>query len=141
MSRENVEAFRAMIENFGPSESDWQATLDEFGGLLDPEIEWDVTAAPMPGLAGIYRGREGVRQFWEEWLGAWETLRFDYELIDAGDRVVQLVRDQRMRGRSTGIEVSADNYANVATFSDGLMVHWKLYMSHEEALEAVGLRE
>jgi hypothetical protein len=42
MSRENVETFRAMIEDFGtsPSESDWQATLAEFGGLLDPEIEW-----------------------------------------------------------------------------------------------------
>jgi ketosteroid isomerase-like protein len=143
MSRENVEGWRAAIEEFraGTGESDWEATLARTVGGMDPEIEWDVTAAPMPGLAGIYRGREAVRGFWREWLGAWESLPFDYELIDAGDRVVQLVFDQRLRGRSTGIEVSAGNYANVATFRDGLMVHYKLYMSHEEALEAAGLRE
>jgi len=45
-----------------------------------------------------------------------------------------------MRGRSTGIEVSA-KLPNMATFRDGLMIQWKLYMSHEEALEAVGLSE
>jgi ketosteroid isomerase-like protein len=143
MSRENVEAWRVLIEDFRAraGESDWEASLPGLVEFLDPEVEWDVTAAPMPGLGEVYRGREGVARFWREWLGAWETLRFDYELIDAGDRVVQLVLDQRMRGRSTGIEVSADNYANVATFRNGLMVHYKLYMSHEEALEAVGLRE
>src|SRR4029453_350379 len=142
MSRENVGRWRTAIEALrAASESDWEATLAAFAEYLDPEIEWDATAAPAPGLAGIYRGREGVRRFWEEGPGAWETLRWDYELIDAGDRAVQLIRDQRMRGRSTGIEVSVDQYANVASFRDGLMVRWKLYMSHAEALEAVGLRE
>jgi hypothetical protein len=142
MSQENVEALRTAIEDFRTaSESDWQASLAGFARLLDPEIEWDATASPQPDSSGVYRGPEGVARFWQEWLGAWETLRWDYELIDAGDRVVQLIRDQRMRGRSTGIEVSVGNYANVATFKDGRMVHWKLYMSHEEALEAVGPRE
>ena len=88
----------------------------------------------------VYRGIEAVRQFWREWLAAWETVEFEYELVDAGDRVVALL-DQRMRGRSTGIEVSLGKYAQVATFRDGLMVHWKLYPSQSEALEAVGLSE
>ena len=57
-----------------------------------------------PDIGGVYRGIEGVRQFWREWLAAWETVQFEYELMDAGDRVVALI-DQRMRGRSTGIEV------------------------------------
>jgi len=46
-----------------------------------------------------------------------------------------------MRGRSSGIEVPMGKYAQVATFRDGLMVHWKLYTSQSEALEAVGLSE
>jgi hypothetical protein len=29
-------------------------------------------------------------------------------------------------------------YAHIYTFRDGLIVHWKLYMSQPEALEAVG---
>ena len=73
-------------------------------------------------------------------VSAWETLQFEYELVDAGERVVLLL-DQRMRGRSTGIDVPMGNYAHVATFRNGLVVHWKFYASQSEALEAVGLSE
>jgi hypothetical protein len=54
--------------------------------------------------------------------------------------VVWLI-DLRMRGRSTGIEVSLGKHAFVTTFRDGLMVHSKLYMDQAEALEAAGLSE
>ncbi len=69
-----------------------------------------------------------------------ETLEFEYHLVDAGDRVVMLL-EQRMRGRSTGIEVSLGKYAQVATFRDGLIFRWKLYLSQAEALKPAGLRE
>ena len=91
----------------------------------------------MPDISGVYRGIEAVRQWWREWYGAWETLQFEYELVDAGDRVVILV-DMRMRGRSTSIEVPFGKFAWVNTFRDGLIVHVKLYMSQSEALEALG---
>jgi hypothetical protein len=81
-----------------------------------------------------------ARRFWEEWFSAWETVRFDYELIDAGQRVVMLV-DVQMRGRSTGIEMPLEEFAWVCTFRDGLIVHAKLYMSQAKALEAAGLPE
>jgi hypothetical protein len=90
--------------------------------------------------AAVYRGVEGVQRYWREWLAAWETVQFEYELVDAGDRVVALV-DQRMRGRSTGIEVSLGKYAHLYTFRNGLIVHWKAYRSQSDALEAAGLRE
>ncbi|TMM19998.1 MAG: hypothetical protein E6F96_01560 [Actinobacteria bacterium] len=47
--------------------------------------------------------------------------------------------DQRMRGRSSGIEVTLGKYAHVYTFKDGLIVHWKLYVSQSDALRAAGL--
>jgi hypothetical protein len=53
--------------------------------------------------------------------------------------VVALFDHQRMRGRSTGIEVPVPKYATVMTLRDGVLVHWKLYMSQSEALEAAGL--
>ena len=77
--------------------------------------------------------------FWREWLGAWQTMQFDYELVDAGDCVVVLLRS-RMRGRSSGIDVPFGESAFVTTFRDGLMLHNKLYASQSQALEAVGMR-
>jgi hypothetical protein len=52
-----------------------------------------------------------------------------------------MLLEHRMRGRSSGIEVPLGEVGQVATFRDGLMVHWKLYLAHAEALEAVGLPE
>ena len=121
-------------------EFDQEAAISKMAELWDPEIELDASETPVLGLSGVYRGIEAVRQFWREWFAAWDTLQFEYELVDAGDRVVMLL-DLRMRGRSTGIEVPFGKLAWVATFRDGLVVHQKLYMSHSEALEAAGLSE
>ena len=132
MSQENVERLRAGAENFLAGRSDFGVEL------LDPNVKWDALEGDILDISDIYHGPEAVRQYWRDWLGAWETVQFEYELIDAGDRVVMLI-DQRMRGRSTGIEVPFGKYAQVATFRDGLMVHWKLYLSQSDALKAVGL--
>jgi hypothetical protein len=142
MSRENVERWRAQIEviRAGTSEIDREAMLTKISELWDPEIEWDTSDANALDISGVYRGREGARQWHRNWFAAWETLQFEYELVDAGERVVWLL-NLRMRGRSTGIEVPLGKHAWVATFKDGLIVHQKLYMSQSEALEAVGLSE
>jgi len=132
MSQANVELLREVFEVFLAGKS-------QFGlELADPEIEWDSSELPVPDISGVYRGKEAVREFWRQWLAAWDTVQFEYELVDAGDRVVALI-DQRMRGRSTGIEVPFGKYAHVYTFKDGLIVHLKLFMSQSKALESVGL--
>jgi ketosteroid isomerase-like protein len=142
MSQENVERYRANLEEFraASSGSNWEPWLTSLSEVLDPEIEWDASDSPVPDIGGVYRGREAVVQWWREWLAAWQTVEFEYELVDVGDRVVLLL-DQRMRGRSTGIEVSLGKYAHVGTFKDGRLVHWKAYASQSEALEAAGLSE
>ena len=134
MSQENVERLREAFENFLAGKSEWGAEL------LDPNVEWDGTNALIFDIDRVYHGQEGVRQYWREWLAAWETMQFEYELVDAGDRVVQLF-DMRMRGRSTHIEIPFGNIAWIYTYRDGRVIHQKLYMSHSEALEAVGLSE
>ena len=134
MSQENVERIRATFEDFLAGRRDFGA------GLLHPDVEWDSSDFEMPDISGVYHGIESVRQFWRQWLAAWETVQFGYQLVDAEDSVVALI-DQRMIGRSTGIEVPFGKYAQVYTFRDGLIVHWKAFMSQAEALEAVGLSE
>jgi ketosteroid isomerase-like protein len=133
MSLENVERLRSAFEGFLKREPGWGSD-----GLLDPEVVWDSTDTQIFDLDRVYHGPEGVRDFWREWLNAWETVDFEYELVDAGDSVVALI-DQRMRGRSTGLEVPMGKYAQVWTFRDGLVIHFKLYETQSEALEAVGL--
>jgi ketosteroid isomerase-like protein len=134
MSQENVDRLRAVFEDF-------IAGRRNFGeGLLDVDVEWDASGFDILDIGGVYRGPDAVREFWRDWLSAWETVQFEYELLDAGDRVVALI-DQRMRGRATGIEVPFGEYAQVYTFRDGLVVHWKFFTSQSEALKAVGLEE
>jgi ketosteroid isomerase-like protein len=138
-----VELSRAFLDELaraGQQGLDPEATVSKMAEFWDPEVESDASESEVPGLSGIYRGIEAVRQFWRDWYDAWETLHFEYELVDAGDRVVMLV-DLRMRGRATGIPVSFGKHAWVNTFRDGLIVHGKLYMSQSEALEAAGLKE
>jgi ketosteroid isomerase-like protein len=143
MSQENVEIWRANIEgqlaelSAGTSP---EATISKMTEIWDPEMELDASESGVPGLNGVYRGTDAVRQFWREWFSAWQTLRFEYELVDARERVVMLL-DLRMRGRATGIEVPFGKFAWVSTFKDGLIVHIKLYMSPSEALEAAGISE
>jgi ketosteroid isomerase-like protein len=117
-----------------------EETISTMAEIWDPRVELDATDADALDLNGVYRGADEARQFWQEWFSAWETLSFDYELVDAGECVVMLV-DMRMRGRSTGIEVPFGKFAWVSRFRDGLLVHAKLYMSQSEALGASGLPE
>ena len=140
MSQKNVDLWRHTLEDFleGSAKSDWEGWLARTEAMLDPAIEWDASRAMAPDLRGIYRGKREVMEWWRRWLDAWETVEFEYEMVDAGDQVVLLL-DQRMRGRSTEIEVPMGRYAHIATFRDGLITHWAFYPSHEKALEAAGL--
>jgi SnoaL-like domain len=143
MSRENVEIWRKSLESqlaalsAGASPED---TVSQMAEIWDPGIELDATEAPVLDLNQVYRGADAVRDFWREWFSAWETLQYDYELIDAGERVVMLL-DLKMRGRATGIELPFGKFAWVSTFKNGLAVHVKLYMSQAAALEAAGVSE
>lgn len=136
MSQANVERLRIAFDDFFAGESNFGTDL------LDSSVEWDASelALVIPDFSGMYRGIEGVTRFWQEWLAAWKTVQAEYKLVDAGDSVVALI-DQRMRGRFTDIEVPFGQYAQVYTFKDGLVVHWKAYLRQSEALEAVGLSE
>ena len=130
------------MEDFiaGKTEFDADGALTRMAGeeYRHPDIELDVSEAVVPEMRGVFRGKEAIRRWWGEWLGAWETVEVEYELVDAGNRVVALI-DQRMRGRSTGIEVSRGKYAQVCSYRDGLVVHWRFYADQAEALEALGL--
>jgi ketosteroid isomerase-like protein len=138
MSQENVEIVRTLAEGFQRRQH------EQAFELYDPEIEWDSSrmAERQPDNAGVYRGHDGVRAFWRDWLSAWSDLHFEIQdLLDAGDEVVLLVREQRQWGRRSGIATDVPPYGMVFTLRDGKVIRVRAYPDQEAALEAAGLSE
>jgi len=137
MSQENVEVVRNLAEAF--QLRDHERAFD----FYDPEIEWNASHMPtFGGVEGVYRGHEGVRAYWREWLSAWSDLYFEIEDVrGAGDDVVLLVRNQRQWGRYSGIETEVGPYGMVFTFRSGKVVRCCFHPDQRSALEAAGLSE
>ena len=135
MSTENVEVVRRAFE--AATRRDAATVL----ALYDPDVEID-PRGPLARLIGsdIYRGVDGVRRFYRAYNEAWGEINYQVEeLIDAGDEVVSVVKN-RLRGRSSGVEVERDIPA-VWTVREGKIVRVAFYATREDALEAAGLTD
>jgi ketosteroid isomerase-like protein len=102
---------------------------------IDPDAEFDLSESRAT-YRGIYRGHEEIRRQWQSLQEAWaETdLRPD-EPVVVGDKVVVTVRISA-QGRTSGVRLDGTG-ANVFTFRDGRIVHFKLFQTKAEALAAV----
>ena len=141
MSKENVELIRALIP---PPETDMAALLrdDELfeqtaGALetiIDPEVE--SLANWMGGTR--YVGVEGFRQLWLDWLEPWTSYHTEVEeLIDAGDRVLALIRDHGQRTDTDAeVELTASSVWEVR---DGRIVRVAFYTDRDDAFAAAGV--
>ena len=137
MSEENVAIVRELFALFAKREH------ERAFEYYDREVEFDATAfgEVLPELARMYHGHEGVRTYWRQWLSAWSDLTFELEdVVDSGDEVVALIRNQRMWGRHSGIEIEMPPYSIVFTFRDGKVVRWRSFPDQESGLEAVGVK-
>ena len=138
-----MQLVRRLLEMFAKREHE---AVFEF---YDPEIEWIASASPfaegaggLDDLVGEYHGYDGVRTYWRRWLQAWSDLEFEVEdIIDAGDEVVALIRDQRQWGRHSGITVEIPPYGLVFTIRDGKVVRWRSFNDQKSALKAAGLEQ
>jgi hypothetical protein len=111
------------------------ATIAAAGGVLDPGLE---SAAFWLGGGRSYRGVEGFRRMWLDWLEPWATYHARVEAIfEEDDRVVVLIRD---RGRHPGSEIEVELLAgSVWTVRAGKITRVELYANREELFEASGL--
>src|SRR5437588_337957 len=76
MSQENVERYRRGIDAWN------RGALDEW---LEETVTpgWELTTGgAFPGLAPIYRGREGARALWDALKGPWENQGLHVESSD-----------------------------------------------------------
>ncbi|MFL5535595.1 MAG: nuclear transport factor 2 family protein, partial [Gemmatimonadales bacterium] len=138
MSRENVELVRRLYAELASEgstqEFEQRMSDDALGCFLDPEIEW-VPVTDSLLAVDSYRGFDGVRRFWGEFLSAWEryrveTLRFD----DTGDQVAVVVH---IVGRTHELEVDETRSA-LLTIRDGLVVRVQSFADPDDARQAAG---
>ena len=134
MSQENVATVMSAYDAVQ------QKNYDSGFDLLDQNILWDMSGLGMPDLAKVYRGHDGIREFWTGWLAAWETIEFNTLTVeDRADHVIVEVQ-QRNRGRASGVTVDF-HYFQTFTVRNGKITASFMAETRAKALEAVGLEE
>jgi len=134
MSQENVEIVREIYHAVARRDA-----ASAFAVYAD-DIVWEVSARRAIVMDRAYHGHEGVRRFWRDALVAFGEVDLDVEeLIDAGDRVVALIREREI-GRSSGVPVEA-SHAAIWTLAEGKVVRMQVFDDRDQAFKAVGLEE
>lgn len=133
MPQENVEIVRRMLEAWHRDD------LDTWLSILDPAMEWHTAERMVEGSESVYRGIEGMRELWI----AYRTELKDFQVVtqelrDLEDGRVLLLGQVRWRGAASGIEISSPT-GLVLSVRGGKVIRSMDYLSHQEALDAVGL--
>ncbi|HMC06638.1 MAG TPA: nuclear transport factor 2 family protein [Solirubrobacterales bacterium] len=132
MSRENVEAVRAIYAEWG------RGNFRTGSELYDEHV----VLVLRPGFAdpGVYLGREEIRAYMRGFLVGWaEAAIAGEEFLDAGDTVLVAVH-QHATGSGSGAPVEM-RYWQAWTFRGGAVIRIESIKERSEALEAAGLRE
>jgi hypothetical protein len=135
-----------LVRSLLPPEGDLVEILGQPGppaaGLAfdaaDPALEC-VFVGPA-GVEASYRGVGGFLDGWRDWLLPYRSYEWRLErLIEAGDRVVTLIRVRAVTARD---EVELEHAPGaVWTVRDGKVVRVEFYLDPEEALRAAGVAE
>jgi ketosteroid isomerase-like protein len=132
ISEQNVDLVRRMHEAYlGPEPERALA-------FLDPDVVYDARERPDGKL---WRGHDGVRRAMTEWGEVWDEWEIATEgYLEAGsDKVLTLWRE-RGRGKGSGVSLEQSG-ANLVTVGGGRIVHIRMYVNRQEALEAAGMEE
>jgi ketosteroid isomerase-like protein len=89
-------------------------------------------------MGEVYRGVDGVREYFRGFFGAMDETGADVEeWIDGGDDVIAVMHTWG-RGRKSGAPVEAHQF-HVWTVRDGKLARLRVYTHRAEAPRAVGL--
>lgn len=128
----NVDLVRSLFEAF--SERDLAAVLE----IMDSEVEFLPVTANLTTGGMPYRGHEGMATYFDDVARLWQELRvYPEEFREVGDSVVAL---GRISARGGGMIIDRPT-GWVWRFRAGKIVYGRIYASHAEALDAVGLRK
>ena len=124
-----MEVVRGVIDGWVRGDS---ATLD----LIAENVTYVAPSAMLGG--GIYRGHEGVLQWFVDWRREWTDYVMEVESYeDLGDQVLTIERNRAM-GKRSGVAVDMRT-TSLWTLRDGKVTRWEGFPSEEEARKAAGL--
>ena len=134
MSPENVEVVRESFAAFN------RGDLDAALHWMHPKIEWQTHEA-FPDAA-TYHGRHEVREFWENWRGAFRGFQLHLEAcVPAGERHVLATFRVSGHGAGSGVGVASPAVFQVGDIQEGQVIWVGMFATDREALDAARLRE
>jgi ketosteroid isomerase-like protein len=134
MSQENVEIVRQAVEAFNREDA------DAFVALAGLNVEWE-DAIFWSGVTRTYRGRQELREWFNQVLEPWESLHVEVEEItEAANDGVFYCLFLTGRGKGSGVDTELRVWA-VNWFADGKVSRRRVFRERDEALEAAGLSE
>jgi ketosteroid isomerase-like protein len=144
MSRENVDAVRSMLEpftgiNLAEIDLGAEAIRETVERDYAPDVELRTLASGIgTGVDALYRGRDGLIRYLQEWLEPFSDYRVDnLDYIEAGDCVL-VPTHQRGVGAGSGAEVQIE-LTTLYGLGDGQITRIHQFDTLEEAREAPGL--
>jgi ketosteroid isomerase-like protein len=130
MAATNVELVRRRFEAM--SEEGVEGMLP----FVHPDFEV-TTPASLAAEPDTYRGREGVRRWFDSFYEAVDEIRFEaHEYRAVGEKVV-VPFTMRVRGRTTGIEAE-QTAVQVWQLREGKVFRMEIFATVDEAMEALG---
>jgi ketosteroid isomerase-like protein len=146
MSKQNVELVRSLVEPFnGVDGTAIDFDDDAIRELIERTHAPDVELRPLESGAGsgpsaLYRGRDGVIEYFKEWLDPFSEYRVELlDYIDAGNCVLVPSRQWGV-GRVSGIRADIE-LTYLYELRDGLIARIDQYDTTEDALEAARARD
>lgn len=114
--------------------------LDAAIERADPEIEWTFSGGALfPGTELVYRGHDGVREFWRTFLEPWPDLKVVIERTHEGPGGVVLL-EVRFQAVAQGSGIPFDQrFAHVVTVRDGKLVRFHAFADFDAAFAAAGI--
>ena len=117
---------------------DWIAGGFDPGAVFDlyaPDVEWDLSAYPLPDFPDRGSGRDELFRHFGEYFSGWNEYEAEVrECVDAGDDVVVVLHEKARIGES-GVLIERD-VGHVYTVRDSLIAKWRVFATRSEALEA-----
>jgi len=139
MSQENVDLVRSIFEIW--ERGDYSFATGQLSDEIAADVIWDMSTFRGWPDQPVFHGLDGFTRFdhaWREPYDDW-TMAVEQVLDAGGDRVVAvLVQRGRLRGSDAEARL---RYGIVFAVESGQIRRGQVYMTVEEALEAVGLRE
>src|SRR6266576_270887 len=133
MSQEKVELVRRAYRAWN------ERDVDAWVACGTPDIEWRLIGGFADLMGPVFKGHEGLRRFFNEWVVSMESRVEAESILEADDRVLAILR-VIAAGSASGVPVTL-RPGQVRSFRDGLISAVDFYYEVSEALEAIGLSE